>query len=58
MDTSREMGEMARRLRQMGESEGEREGEEEVIRGVYFRQYLPTSDRVCVCVYVCVCVVM
>ena len=48
MDVSREMGEMARQLRQA--EEGERENEMETIPGVYFRQYLPTSDRVSECV--------
>lgn len=46
VDTSGEMGEMARRLRQRKEEDGEREGEGETIPGVYFRQYLPTSNRV------------
>ena len=48
VDTSGEMGEMARRLRQREEEEGEGggEGERETIPGVYFRQYLPTSNRV------------
>ena len=63
MDTSGEMGEMARQLRlreeeegEEKEEEGEEEGEEkeegeegrgrETVPGVYFRQYLPTSNRV------------
>ena len=54
------MGDMARRLRTGGDTEeeqggevgggGEREGEGrlcEAIPGVYFRQYLPTSNKVC-----------
>ena len=43
MDTSGEMGEMARLLRQ---TEEEEEGGREAITGVYFRQYLPTSNKV------------
>jgi hypothetical protein len=43
VDTSGEMGEMARLLRQ---AEEEEEGGRETITGVYFRQYLPTSNKV------------
>ena len=75
VDTSREMGDMARRLRRGGEEKEEEEGggekeeeeeggREEKIPGVYFRQYLPTSDmvwsyggmRMELCPNVCVCV--
>lgn len=39
MDTSSEMGDMARKLRQS-------EDGKEMIPGVHFRQYLPTSSKV------------
>lgn len=46
VDTSREMGDMARHLRTGGRGEDERGEEGETISGVYFRQYLPTSNTV------------
>ena len=46
VDTSSEMGEMAHRLRTGGEEEEEGGGERhESIPGVYFRQFLPTSNN-------------
>ena len=72
VDTSSEMGDMARRLRAGGDLEEEQGGEGggggggwgggggegrlcEAIPGVYFRQYLPTSNKVRYCP-LCMCI--